>query len=179
MTIFWDVLDVLGLLTAPGLEHLSIQFGDLDKHARVVRAFLLRSSCPLGYLVLQSASPPLAVEVVSAIPGLPSLEIRQYSNIDGIIKLFNCNLPEGVLLLGPRLKSLKFILLGCLKQEEVVELSTMVASRARNVKVDGVQTLTLWAALSWMNTRINLAILQSQCEEQGVKLTVDGNFKRS
>ena len=61
-------------------------------------------------------------------------------------------------------------------QEEVVELSTMVASRAQNIKVDGLQELTLWANYSYV--KIDLTILQSQCEEQDVKLTVAGNFRR-
>jgi hypothetical protein len=145
MTLPWNVFDVLGVLTAPGLEDLSIEFNNSDKRTGTVGAFLRRSSCPLGHLVLQYASPAVAVEVLSAIPGLPSLEIHQHFNnnaVNGIIKLFNCNLSEGALLIGPRLKSLQFHLMGGLQQGVVVELSTMVASRAQNVKVDGLQELT-------------------------------------
>jgi hypothetical protein len=171
MTIPWNVL---GVLTAPGLEHLSIEFSNRDEHVGIVTAFLRRSACPLGHLVLKFASPAVAVEVLSVIPGLPSLEIRHYHNVDGIIKVFNCNLPEGALLIGPRLKSLQIHLQGDLKQGEVAELSAMVASRGRNVKVDVLQELTLWADYSWMT--IDLAVLQSQCEEQGVKLTVGGGL---
>jgi hypothetical protein len=176
MTLPWNVFDVLGVLTAPGLEHLSIKFRDSDEHAGIVRAFLCRSSCPLGHLVLEYASPAVAVEVLSVIPGLPSLDIHHSREIDGIIQLFNCNLPEGALLIGPRLKSLQFHLMGGLQQGVVVELSTMVASRAQNVKVDGLQDLTLWASYSYQ--KIDLTILQSHCEEQGVKLTVGGHFRR-
>ena len=170
----WNVFDVLRVLTAPGLERLSIKFSNRNEHASIVTGFLRRSACPLGHLVLEYASPAVAVEVLSAIPGLPSLEIRYYNNVDEIIKVFNCNLPEGALLSGPRLRSLKVHLEGDLKQGEVVELSAMVASRARNVEVDVLQELTLWAEYSWM--KLDFAILQSQCEGQGVKLTVCGGL---
>ena len=172
MTIPWNVL---GVLTAPGLEHLSIEFSNRDEHAGTATAFLRRSACPLGHLVLKFASPAVVVEVLSAIPSLPSLEIRHYNNVDGIIKVFNCNLPKGALLIGPRLKSLQIHLQGDLEQGEVAELGAMVASRGRSVAVDVLRELTLWADYSWMT--IDLAVLQSQCEEQGVKLTVGGGLK--
>ena len=176
MMLPWNVFDVLGVLAAPGLKHLSITFGNSEEHAGIVRAFLRRSSCPLGHLVLEYASPAVTVEVLSVIPGLPSLDIYHSRGINGIIQLFNCNLPEGALLIGPRVKSLQLHVMGGLMQEEVVELSTMVASRAQNIKVDGLQELTLWANYSYV--KIDLTILQSQCEEQDVKLTVAGNFRR-
>jgi hypothetical protein len=169
----WNVLNVLGVLTTPGLEHLSIKFRDSDEHAGIVRAFLRRSSCPLEHLVLQYVSPAAAVEVLSAIPGL--LEIHRHDKINGIIKLFNCNLPEGALLIVPRLKLLQFYLKGDLKQGEVVELSTMVASRARNVQIDALQELTLCTDHSWRE--IDLAILQLQCEEQDVRFAVGGGLR--
>ena len=158
-----NVFNVLEVLTTPGLEHLSIKFRDSDEHGGIVKAFLRRSFCPLRHLVLESPRPAVAVEVLSVVPGLPSLEIRHYNNVNGIIKVFNCNLPEGASLIGPRLKSFQVQLKGGLTQEAVVELSAMVASRAQNVEVDGLQELTLWADCSW--TKINLTALQSQCEE--------------
>ena len=166
--------NVLGVLTAPGLEHLSIEFTNQDEHARIITAFLHRSACLLGHLVLEYASPAVAIEVLSVIPGLPSLEIRYYSNVDGIIKVFNCNLPEGASLIGPRLKSFQVHLKEDLQQGEVAELSAMVASRAQNVEVDALRELTLWAGYSWME--VDLAPLRSQCKEQGVKLTVGGGL---
>jgi hypothetical protein len=175
MTLPWNAFDVLEALTAPGLEHLSIKFKSSEEDAGIIAAFLRRSSCPLGHLVLQYASPAVAVEVLSAIPGLPSLEIhQQYNNnaVNGIIKLFNCNLSEGALLIGPRLKSLQFHFMRGLQQGVVVELSTMVTSRAQNVKVDGLQELTLWGAFSWLRSGLDFTILESQCKEEDVKLTV-------
>ena len=174
LTLPWNVFDVLGMLTAPGLEHLSIKFRNQDEHAGIVTAFLRRSACQLEHFVLDSANPAVTVEVLSAIPGLPSLEIRQYNRVDGIIKVFNCNIPEGALLIGPRLKSLQIHLMGDLQQREVAELSTMVASRAQRDEVDALQELTLCAEYSWIT--IDFAILKSQCEEQGVKLTVGGGL---
>ena len=56
-----------------------------------------------------------------------------------------------------------------LHQGVVVELSTMVASRVQNVKVDGLQELTLWVGYySRMRSRIDFTILESQREEQHV-----------
>ena len=173
MSLPWNVFDVLGVLTAPCLENLSIKFSNRDEHAGIVTAFLRRSACPLGHFVLHFASPAVVVEVLSAIPGLPSLEIHYYNNVDGIIKLFNYNLPEGALLIGPRLKSLQIRLGGDLKQGEVAALSAMVASRVRNTVL---QDLTLWADYSWTRTGIDFKILQSQCEEQGIKLTIGGGL---
>ena len=174
MTLPWNAFDVLEVLTAPGLEHLSIKFKSSEQNAGIFAAFLRRSACPLGHLVLESASPAVVVEVLSVIPGLPSLDIHRSSGLDGTIKLFNCNLPEGALLIGPRLKSLQFCLVDELTQEEVVELSTMVASRAQNVEVDGLQELTLSLAFSWLRFRLDFTILKSQCDEEDVKLTIDG-----
>ena len=175
MTLSWNAFNVMGALTAPGLEHLSIKFG-MDRNAGIIPAFLRRSSCPLGHLVLDSASPAAVVEIVSAVPGLPSLEIHQDYNVDKIINVFNCNLPEGVLLIGPRLKSFQVYLKRELEQEAVVALSNMAASRARNVEVDGLQVLMLWAKYS--REQIDFAILQSQFDEQHVELTVDGRLIR-
>ena len=172
LTIHRDSCSVLGVLTAPSLEHLSLYYS--EGYGRAVTAFLRRSSCSLRHLELQyPLSPAVAVEVLSVIPGLPSLEIHEY-NVDRLIKLFNCNLPEGALLIGPRLKSLQVHFKGYLEQAEVVELSTMVASRAQNDKVDGLQELTFWA--DRCGRKIDLTILQSQCEEQDVKLTVGGRW---
>ena len=125
--------------------------------------------------MLESARPAVAVQILSVIPGLRSLEIHGKSNIDGIIKLLDCNLSEGAVLV-PRLTSLQFPHMGSLTQELVVKLSMMIASRAQNVEVDGLQELTLRAAYS--ATKIDLTILQSQCEEQDVELTVGGQFSR-
>lgn len=61
-----------------------------------------------------------------------------------------------------------------LHQGVVVELSTMVASRAQNVEVDGLQELTLSLAFSWLRFRLDFTILKSQCDEEDVKLTIDG-----
>ena len=45
----------------------------------------------------------------------------------------------------------------------------MVASRAQNVEVDGLQELTLWVGYySRMRSRIDFTILESQREEQHV-----------
>ena len=176
MTLPWNVFDVLGVLTAPSIKHLSIEFRIRNEHAGIVAAFLRRSACLLEHLVLQFASPAVAVEVLSVIPSLPSLELRHFNNVDGIIKVFNCNLPDGALRIAPRLKSLQVHLSGDLKQGEVVELSTMVAARARNVEVDALRELTVWADYSWTRSRIDFAMLQSQCEEQGVKLTIGGGL---
>jgi hypothetical protein len=52
----------------------------------------------------------------------------------------------------------------------------MVASRARDIEVDALQELTLSADYSWTRSRIDFAMLQSQCEEQGAKLTIDGGL---
>ena len=175
MSLLWNVFDVLGVLTAPGLERLSIEFGN-EEHAGIVgivTAFLRRSACPLGHPVLQLASPAVVVEVLSVIHGLPSLETHHYNNVDGIIKVFNCNLPEGALLIGPRLKSLQVRIGGDLKQGELVALSAMLASRARNAEIDVLQDLTLWPNYS---SRTDLKILQSQCEEQGIKLIIGGGL---
>lgn len=172
LTIRWDVRTVLGSLTAPSLEHLSLCS---EGHAGAVTAFLRRSSCPLRHLELQSPlSPAVAVEVLSVLPGLSSLRIHAY-NVDKLIKFFNCNLPESALMLVPRLKSLQVQFMGGLKQGEVVELSSMVASRAQNVEVDGLQELTFWT--DRCQGKVDLTILQSQCEEQDVKLTVGGPWR--
>jgi hypothetical protein len=173
LTIHKNVCSVLGVLTAPSLEHLSLCSGG---HVEAVTAFLRRSSCPLGHLELRYClSPAVAAEVLSVIPGLPSLMIDEYNEDDGLIKLFNCNLPEGALLIGPRLKSLQVDFVEGLKQGGVVELSTMVASRAQNVEVDGLQELTFWA--DFCQGKVDLTILQSQCGEHDVKLIVGGRWE--
>ncbi|KAF8729427.1 hypothetical protein AX14_006114 [Amanita brunnescens Koide BX004] len=158
--------NVFGVLTTPGLEYLSIAFR-WNNHDGTATAFLRRSSCPLGHLVLREPSRANAVEVLSAIPGLSVLEIYQYNGVEELIKLLNCHLPGGLLMC--QLKSLQLHIGGQLTPKDVVELSTMVASRARSVEVDGLQELVLWGK---HGCKVDLTILQSQCEEEDVKLTV-------
>ena len=74
MRLPWNVLNMLEVLTAPRLEHLFVRFGHSNLHdaAGIVAAFLRRSSCPLGRLELDAASPAAITEILSVVPGLPS-----------------------------------------------------------------------------------------------------------
>ena len=74
MRLPWNVLNMLEVLTAPRLEHLFVRFGHSNLHdaAGIIAAFLRRSSCPLGRLELDAASPAAITEILSVVPGLPS-----------------------------------------------------------------------------------------------------------
>ncbi|KAF8347375.1 hypothetical protein F5887DRAFT_955412 [Amanita rubescens] len=146
--------NILGALTAPGLEHLSVNFRGRKEQITTIPSFVHRSSCSLKHLSLWSSEPAATVELLSHIPGLSSLLS---------IKFLDCDMPEGASLVAPRLKSLEM--------ETRTELNTaMVASRARNPGVDGLQKLSLRTDST--RSTGDLTTLQEQCEKNNVKLTV-------
>ena len=168
-----DGHNILGALTAPGLEHLTFQRG--GERIMTIPSFVHRSSCPLKHLSLWYSKPATAVEVLSHIPGLASL--RLHDERDGIrefIKLFDRDdTPEGASLVAPRLKSLKMDIRAELNTSLLVELSAMIASRAQNPGVDGLRKLSL--RTNSTKPGGDLTILKEQCKRHDVKLTV-GRF---
>ena len=163
--------NIFGALTAPGLEHLTVDFPERQEQIKTISSFVHRTSCPLKHLSLWHSEPATTVEVLSQIPSLSSLLFRDDNDdIESFIKLLNCDMPEGASLVAPRLKSLE---MEFWEWPPVEELSAMVASRARNPRVDGLQELSLRANFSPQHS--DLTILQEQCEQHNVKLTI-GSF---
>ena len=163
--------NILGALTTPGLKYLSVNFRGRDGQIKTIPSFVHRSSCSLRHLSLWHSEPAVAVEVLSHIPGLSSLLFRdEKPGIQRSIKFLNCDMPEGASLVAPRLKSLEVETREGLNMSLLMELSAVVASRARNPGVDGLQKLSLKTD----STRPldGLTTLQEQCKQDNVKLTV-------
>ena len=167
--------NIFEALTAPGLEHLTVNFQGGRNQNQIktsISSFIHRSSCPLKHLSLWYADTEVTVEVLSGTPGLSSLLL--HDNCDGIrraIKSLNCDIPEGASLIAPRLKSLEMEVPWAEPNTLSMELSAMhmVASRARNPGVDGLQELSFRTDSTKPG---DLIILQWQCEQHNVKLTV-------
>ncbi len=164
--------NIFGALTAPALEHLSVNFQRRKEQIVTIPSFVHRSSCPLKHLSLWYSEPEAAVEVLSHIPGLSSLLFRDnHLGIRRSIKFLDCNTLEGTTLVAPRLKSLEMDIRAELNTLPLTELRAMVASRARNPGVDGLQELLLRTD-STEPSLGDLTILQEQCKQHKVKLTV-------
>ena len=172
--------NIFEALTTPGLEHLAVNFQsgrNLNQNKTSISSFFNRSFCPLKHLSLRHADTEVTVEVLSRTPGLSSLLLHDYreDNIRRAIKFLNCDMPEGASLMVPRLKSLEIEIPRAELNILSTELSAMVASRARNPGVDGLQELSLRTDSAKPS---ELTILQGQCEQHNVKLTV-GRLGRS
>jgi hypothetical protein len=163
--------NILGALTAPGLKHLSVNFWRRKEQIITVASFVHRSSCSLEHLSLWSSEPAATMKVLSHIPSLSSLLICDDPlGLQSSIKFLDCDMPEGASLVAPRLKSLEMKTQRELNTSLLMELSAMVASRARNPGVDGLQKLSLRTDST--RSMGDLTTLQEQCEKNNVKLTV-------
>ena len=166
-----DGHNILGVLTAPGLEHLFFNFGKRKEQIMTISSFVDRSSCPLKRLSLWYSEPAATVDVLLHIPGLSSLLLRHnHDGIRGSIKFLDCDMPEGASLVVPRLKSLKMEITARLDTSLLMEISAMVTSRARNPGVDGLRELSL--RTNSTKPRGDVTILKKQCKLHNVKLIV-------
>ncbi|KAF8347378.1 hypothetical protein F5887DRAFT_1072375 [Amanita rubescens] len=165
-------LYILDVLAAPNLVHLSLircgsSYGDID--ASIV-PFIRRSSCLLEHLQLWNVEPAIVAKVLPLLHSLIRLQCHS-TDLEGLITSLNCDLPGNEPPRVPRLKSLE-VSPDELHQKLVAGLSAMVASRARNPKVDVLQELVV--STDGSHTDVDLTALQMKCEEQGVNLTVSG-----
>ncbi|KAF8344766.1 hypothetical protein F5887DRAFT_1075180 [Amanita rubescens] len=153
-----------------GSDRPWIDFAGRDQRTLTIPSFIHRSSCQLlKHLSLWYSKPDTAAEL-SRIPDLPSLLFRDHASIRKSIKLLNCDMPEGAPLLAPWLKSLKIEIVDT--SEHMKELSVMVASRARNPGVDGLDSELSLGTYS-VKPGGDLTTLQEQCEQHNnVKLIV-------
>ena len=168
---------MLGTLTTPALEYLSINISDGFGHDPVeisieatIAAFFRRSCFPLEFLELWNVTPVVIGEVVPLFPNtLIRFELNEYEP-ELLVELLNCDLPMSTPPIAPRLKSL---VISCMKmphQEFITRLIAMVDSRARNLKADGLQDLVVCPEHT--RVEVDLTALQSKCEEHNVRLTV-------
>jgi len=168
---------MLWALTAPALEYLSLNitdpFGDGPVEITIeatIAAFFRRSPFPLEFLELWNVTPVVIGEVVPLLPTtLIRLELFEYE-AELLVELLNCDPLQSTSPIAPRLKSLGISCLKMLHQELITELIAMVDSRARNSKVDGLQDLVVCPEHD--RVEVDLAALQTKCQEHKVNLTI-------